>query len=107
MEILNTTIVMETAGWVNPALILCVIFVIIFANIAAIEYGGIKDVSIVACIISILAALVICVWEPQIETNRKRYEVIIGEDVSLIEVYEKYDVIEQRGKIWILEDKKE
>ena len=104
MEILNTTIVMETASWVNPALIICAILAIIFANIVVTEYGGIR--SIIACLISVLAVLIICIWSPQVETDRKRYEAVIDESVSLIEVYEKYDVIEQRGKIWILEDKK-
>ena len=106
MEILNTTIVMETASWVAPALIICAILAIIFANIVVTEYGGIRDVSIVACVISAFAVLIICVWSPQVETDRKRYEAVIDESVSLIEIYEKYDVIEQRGKIWILEDKK-
>ena len=107
MEILNTTVVMETSGWVTPALIACVILVIIFANVGVNAYNdGIAGVSIIICLASILVALFIGCWEPQVETDRKRYEVTIDKSVSLIEIYEKYDVIEQRGKIWILEDKK-
>lgn len=38
--------------------------------------------------------------------DRLRYECTIDESVSMIEVYERYEIIEQRGDIWILEDKK-
>lgn len=34
-----------------------------------------------------------------------QYECTIDSDVSFVELYEKYDVIEQRGDIWILEEK--
>ena len=37
--------------------------------------------------------------------ERNQYECIIDDSVSINEVYEKYNVIERRGKIWILEDK--
>ena len=35
-----------------------------------------------------------------------KYKVIIDKSVSMIEVYDKYNVIEQDGKIWTIEDKK-
>lgn len=34
-----------------------------------------------------------------------RYECLIDESVSMTEVYERYEIIEQRGDIWVLEDK--
>lgn len=34
-----------------------------------------------------------------------QYECTIDSDVSFVELYEKYDVIEQRGDIWVLEEK--
>ena len=39
-------------------------------------------------------------------TGRYKYKVTIDKSVSMIEVYEKYNVIEQDGKIWTIEDKK-
>lgn len=43
---------------------------------------------------------------PMIEpSGRYRYECTIDESVSMTEVYERYDIIEQRGDIWVLEDK--
>lgn len=34
-----------------------------------------------------------------------QYECTIDKNVSFVELYEKYDVIEQRGDIWVLEEK--
>lgn len=34
-----------------------------------------------------------------------QYECTIDKDVSFVELYEQYDVIEQRGDIWVLEEK--
>ena len=41
----------------------------------------------------------------KIPSDKYQYEAIIDENVSIQEVYEKYNVIEQDGKKWILEDK--
>lgn len=38
-------------------------------------------------------------------TGRYRYECTIDKTAPFNEIYEKYNVIEQRGDIWILEDK--
>lgn len=40
-------------------------------------------------------------------TGRYRYEVTIDKSVSITDVYDNYNVIEQRGEIWVLEDKEE
>ena len=54
---------------------------------------------------ALLIALVIGIANPQESTGRYRYECLIDETVSMTEVYERYEVIEQRGDIWVLEDK--
>ena len=43
--------------------------------------------------------------DPQISTNRTKYYVTIDESISMTDFYEKYEVIEQKGELWILEDK--
>lgn len=40
-------------------------------------------------------------------SGRYQYEVTIDDSASFTELYEKYDVVKQKGKIWILEDKEE
>ena len=38
-------------------------------------------------------------------TGRYQYECTIDESVSFKDVLENYEVVEQKGKLWILEDK--
>lgn len=39
------------------------------------------------------------------ETGRNRYECLIDGTTPFIEVGENYDIVEQRGDLWVLEDK--
>lgn len=49
---------------------------------------------------------VICVFlNITIKTDKCRYECIIDDSVSYNEVAKNYKIIEQRGDIWVLEDK--
>lgn len=41
------------------------------------------------------------------ESGRNRYECLIDDTVSFVEVAENYDVVSRRGDLWILEDKDE
>lgn len=34
-----------------------------------------------------------------------QYECVVEDSVSIVELYEKYDVVERRGDIWVLEEK--
>ena len=38
-------------------------------------------------------------------TGRYKYEATIDDEVPFIEVYKKYDVVKQKGNIWVLKDK--
>lgn len=63
------------------------------------------------CVITGIILLVICggacfvgsvINKP---SGRYQYECLIDDTVPYTEIYEKYDVVEQRGSIWVLEDK--
>lgn len=41
----------------------------------------------------------------KVETERNRYEVILDDTYSAATLYANYKVIEQRGQIWVIEDK--
>lgn len=41
----------------------------------------------------------------RIDSGRDRYEVLLNEKVDMEEFYSKYEIIEQRDKIWVIEDK--
>lgn len=110
MEILNKTEIMEKVypTWIGPTMI--VIFAVcILLGIIGTIYSGDPDV-LGSCF---LFGFFLCGFvatfgsgfRKEIPTSRYRYEATISEDVSFRAIYEKYDVIEVRGDIYILEDK--
>ena len=55
---------------------------------------------------AIIAIIIIRVEDKDTtETGLYRYEVILEDDYPLEKIYDKYNIIEHKGKIWILEDK--
>ena len=63
--------------------------------------------TIIGGILFLITCIVICTvdLEKSKNTGRYKYEATIDEDVPFTEVYEKYDVIKQKGDIWVLKDK--
>ena len=108
ITILNTIVVDECALWVFPTA-LSLGIVCIGAFLLMLDTRGGTD-TICLGIISVLALISVCtivlISQFRWRTNeRNQYECIIDDSVSINEVYENYNVIEQRGKIWVLEDK--
>jgi hypothetical protein len=52
-----------------------------------------------------LAFGIICYVQAMSPTGEYRYEVMIDESVSMTDFYERYDVIDQRGKIYKIKEK--
>ena len=40
-----------------------------------------------------------------VDSGRDRYEVLLNEKVDMEEFYSKYEIVEHRDKIWVIEDK--
>lgn len=104
MEILNKTEITEpsTLFFILAA---CTI-VFLFACLGNLD----KDAGLVfllLCIICFIGVMIITVFGEEIPTGRYKYEVILDKSYSATELYENYDVVEQRGKIWVIEDKEE
>lgn len=38
-------------------------------------------------------------------TTKPRYEVLIDDSVSMDEFYKKYEIVEKKGKIWVVEER--
>ena len=106
ITVLNKTVVMETANWCTPAILMCGVLAAIFFITAV---NSVKEESKVAGIIvgilfTCVLIIIVC-WRPQVETDRYRYEATIGDYIRFTDVYEKYDIVERRGNIWVLEDR--
>lgn len=66
-----------------------------------------EDLFIFVGIAVIVLWFILCIAFGQKETGRYRYEVTINDEVSFKELYEKYDVTEQKGKIYVIKEKGE
>ena len=107
IEILNKEPIYDMPKSMVVILVVAIVGLIMSLAIvlAFIEYGELKDgvIGIVLAVICIF--LMVKAGNSQYETGRYTYEATIDENVSINEVYKHYDVIEQNGKKWILEDK--
>ena len=108
VNILTQTMIMETPIWYDILIFMIVVAVIalIMLSMHLCDYKGatlICFLGAIGCVIAFLVLIIIDFKEP---VGRYKYEVTISEEVSMVEIHERYDVIEQRGQIWVLEDKK-
>ena len=109
IDILNKTEIMTSPSWglifVVVGGLLIVIGLVLLANGANDGCGPMFVFGLFACVLSACLIISALVNTNKIPTGRYRYEVTIDDSVSFLDLQEKYDVIEQNGKIWTLEDK--
>lgn len=55
--------------------------------------------------VSVMCVMIIACGEFQEPSGKYHYEIIIDNDTSFAEVIEKYKIIEQRGEIFVVEEK--
>ena len=117
VNILNTEEILEAPCWAFDALaisaIACIVFVIgIIIIVSIAEYVGVDldflctiflGLFTVSGILTIVFGIVNCLEISP--TGVYRYEATIDDSVKINELHEHYNVVEQRGDIWILEDK--
>lgn len=104
ITILNTTAVTGLPTWVSV-----LAFVIFFIGAIVFAVSMILDgpVWVTASFLMIgLIIMIACgIFKYTVKTGEYRYECIIDDSVSYNEVVENYKIVEQRGDIWVLEDK--
>ena len=109
IEILNKTPVMVEPKAYGFGLILLVIALFVFLVLTAICFSEDCVVLGVFCAAALASSFVGLLlysnYRVESPDGRYRYEVTINENVSIQDIYEKYNIIEQDGKKWILEDK--
>ena len=108
INILNKTAIMEYTFAQN---IFCAVLLIVWCISAILVVIGLICDSKWSTIISGILFLISCITtcavdlEKSKNTGRYKYEATIDENAPFIEVYEKYDVVKQKGDIWVLKDK--
>ena len=110
ITILNQTEIIVLSYWFQICFFVGLIIAVGFMIVGIINID--KTCGVVLAITSLVmfVALLVMTWlSPVFEkpSGRYKYECLIDKSVSMTEVHEKYEVIEQRGDIWVLEDKEQ
>lgn len=107
IEVLNKVPIMEpyTNSLGGIASLLFAIFLIITLVLVASNGFGVRVVGIFGIITIILFAASILLYIPQKETGRYEYQCIISDEVSFVDIYEKYEVVSKDGELWTIIDK--
>ena len=104
ITILNKIAVTGVPSWILiSAAVILIIGLIVFAISIIAEWP--TWTAIVPIIIILLVWLICGILNITIKTGEYQYECIIDDSVPYIEVVDNYKIIEQRGDIWVLEDK--
>ena len=108
MTIVNQYPVMEPV--ISPWIFLilsCFACISLFIAILALqERVWVLGFSLVALAL-VLSGILFYGLSAKIESGRNRYECLIDDTVSFVEVAENYNIVGQRGELWILEDRDE
>lgn len=112
MQILNEIMLTEPPQWVETITTIGLIMFIAGGAVAVISLLGDSEVGFfsgfIAAIVGSILGIVGMISEEKVEplpTGITQYEVLIDESVNFQEVYDKYEVIERHGEIWVLQDK--
>lgn len=108
ITVLNQEMIMDAPEWSNVVMFVCLCGVAVFLTVCLISNNACINISFGIATISCLLFLM---FGPavisDVSTGRYRYEVTIDESVSFNDIYERYEIVEQRGDIWVLEEKSE
>ena len=108
INILNQKELMEYSFEANVffAVLVIVWFISAIAFIIGL-IGSFKWPEIIGGFLFLITCIATCTvdLEKSKNTGQYKYEATIDEDVPFIEVYKKYDVVKQKGDIWVLRDK--
>lgn len=90
-------------GW---GAIIAVIIGFVFFFIMTQDGWASLAVGILCSFLGVLIGLLIVEHNyEKIPTERNQYKVLIEDGVQMTDFYERFDVIEQDGEIWVIEDK--
>ena len=109
MEILNQSPIMEmdpSYASLGVKILIATIIGLVTTFICAVCGGNISMAVTggftILCLVILFSVVGL---SPEVPTDRNEYIVKIDDDVSFVEIYEKYEVIERKGDIWILQDR--
>lgn len=108
VEILHQTEIMEafTPNWVLPVAVLIGILCIIMGWLLVDMVLDLDCGILLGLVVGVICGTAIMIGATEkVPTGRYKYEATIDKSVNFVELYEQYDIVEQRGEIYILKDK--
>ena len=104
ITVLNKIAATGVPSWMMvSAIIISIIGFIVFAIAIIAKWPAWK--AIIPIIIVLLNWFICGIFNISFKTGEYRYECIIDDSVPYNKVIDNYKIIEQRGDIWVLEDK--
>lgn len=108
MIILNT-IELTRASWV-PFVVAACLIMSIFVSIPfvnKVKNGFVSGVLMIYSFLALLIGMMLLLTGNKFQepTGEYQYEVVFEDDVSFMKVIEKYNIVEQRGEIFVVEEK--
>lgn len=111
INVLNSIPVMRNPSYFNILFIISIICIILGGVFLLLSlYLNFWEIPnfVISCVL-IISSVIIAFYTKcnanTVQTGRYQYEVTIDDNVKFKDVIDKYNIIEQHGKIWILEDK--
>ena len=90
-------------------LITCIVVVVVLSILDALLFRTEGCVGVTSLLLGLVIFLVgtgFIMDLNEYETGRYKYEVILDDDYPASDLYGKYNIIDQRGEIWVIEDRK-
>ena len=105
ITVLNEIAVTGVPSWMMiSAIIISIIGFIVFAIAINAKWPAWK--AIIPIIIVLFTWFICGIFNITFKTGKYQYECIIDDSVPYNEVVDNYEIVERRGDIWVLENKK-
>ena len=108
MTILNQYEILESTTPIWWSIIEIVLIISFIASISTTNASTVKPLILIfVAFITIIWSFIVypIVHKEDVPTGRYQYECTIDDGASLTDIMNNYIVVEQRGDIWVLEDK--
>lgn len=111
MTVINVIELTKTAPVVDVVFIVCLFLAAIsFIGVIATPPLKNENIGIVFCVIMLLSLIGVFVCGAlfdrcTVPNGKYQYEILIDDNVTFNEVTEKYNIIDQRGEIFVVEEK--
>lgn len=81
---------------------LVIVFIVLSIILTAERYA---KVGLSFCLIAFIGIIFGTYFSHEVKTDTKLYEVVLDDNYPISTIYDNYEIIEKRGKIWVLQDK--